>query len=143
MRTPTSRRCGPAPKASPGTHAHLIEAWQRYGTAVALTEVHLGCTREEQMRWLLEAWDGAHARARAGRRRARGHRVGAARLLRLGLAGHARRAAITSRAPSTCDAPTPRPTALARSSRSWRAAQRPRHPALDGRPLVAASGTAD
>ena len=26
---------------------------------LAITEVHLGCTREEQMRWLVEAWNGA------------------------------------------------------------------------------------
>jgi dTDP-4-dehydrorhamnose reductase len=32
---------------------------------VALTEVHLACTREEQARWLAEAWQGAQA-ARAG-----------------------------------------------------------------------------
>jgi dTDP-4-dehydrorhamnose reductase len=32
-------------------------AWARYGLPVALTEVHLGCTREDQLRWLREAWD--------------------------------------------------------------------------------------
>ena len=44
---------GAAARASPATQAHLLEAWQRYGMPVALTEVHLGCTREEQLRWLL------------------------------------------------------------------------------------------
>jgi dTDP-4-dehydrorhamnose reductase len=44
----------------------LLEAWQRYGLPVAITEAHLGCTREEQMRWLCEAWDGAHAAAGLG-----------------------------------------------------------------------------
>jgi dTDP-4-dehydrorhamnose reductase len=38
-----------------GHHAHLTEAWQRYELPVALTEIHLACTREEQVRWLLEA----------------------------------------------------------------------------------------
>lgn len=42
-----------------GHAAHLIEAWRRYRLPVALTEVHLGCTREEQVRWLIEAWRGA------------------------------------------------------------------------------------
>ena len=28
---------------------------------MALTEVHLGCSREEQLRWLGEAWKGARA----------------------------------------------------------------------------------
>src|SRR5918993_1063591 len=38
-----------------GHHAHLIEAWPGYELPVALTEIHLACTREEQVRWLLEA----------------------------------------------------------------------------------------
>ena len=36
---------------------------------VALTEVHLACTREEQLRWLLEAWTARSAARAAGRRR--------------------------------------------------------------------------
>jgi dTDP-4-dehydrorhamnose reductase len=39
-----------------GFGARLREAWERYGLPLAITEVHLGCTREEQMRWLLQAW---------------------------------------------------------------------------------------
>ncbi|WP_026903150.1 SDR family oxidoreductase [Pedobacter glucosidilyticus] len=35
-----------------GPYPLLKEAWQRYGITLALTEVHLHCTREEQMRWL-------------------------------------------------------------------------------------------
>jgi dTDP-4-dehydrorhamnose reductase len=49
-----------------GHAAHLIDAWRRYRLPVALTEVHLNCTREEQVRWLLEAWHGAHTAARQG-----------------------------------------------------------------------------
>jgi dTDP-4-dehydrorhamnose reductase len=49
-----------------GHAAHLIDAWRRYRLPVAMTEVHLNCTREEQVRWLLEAWQGAHAAARQG-----------------------------------------------------------------------------
>jgi len=44
----------------------LLEAWERYGVPVAITEAHLGCTREEQARWLLEAWRGAEEAARDG-----------------------------------------------------------------------------
>ena len=41
-------------------HAEILkEVWQRYRIPVALTEVHLGCTREHQMRWLHDAWTGA------------------------------------------------------------------------------------
>lgn len=43
----------------------LREAWQRYRLPLALTEVHLHAAREDQLRWLLEAWQGAgEARAR-------------------------------------------------------------------------------
>jgi dTDP-4-dehydrorhamnose reductase len=44
----------------------LLEAWRRYGLPVAITEAHLGCTREEQLRWLLDAWRGAHDAAARG-----------------------------------------------------------------------------
>ena len=37
----------------------LSETWIRYHRPVAITEVHLGCTREEQLRWLSECWRGA------------------------------------------------------------------------------------
>jgi dTDP-4-dehydrorhamnose reductase len=49
------------PEGILGHRAALQSAWQRYGLPVALTEVHLGATREEQLRWLLEAWDAARA----------------------------------------------------------------------------------
>ncbi|MCK6551088.1 sugar nucleotide-binding protein [Myxococcota bacterium] len=44
----------------------LREAAARYGRPVAITEVHLGCTREEQLRWFEEVWRGAEALAREG-----------------------------------------------------------------------------
>lgn len=37
----------------------LREAWDRYHRPIAVTEVHLGCTREEQLRWFKEIWDAA------------------------------------------------------------------------------------
>jgi len=37
----------------------LHEVWERYHSAIAVTEVHLGCTREEQLRWLKEIWEAA------------------------------------------------------------------------------------
>ena len=40
-----------------GLEGALQEAWRRYGRTLAVTESHLGCTREEQARWLVEAWD--------------------------------------------------------------------------------------
>lgn len=38
----------------------LQEAWQRYATPIAITEIHNHCTREEQMRWTAQAWETAH-----------------------------------------------------------------------------------
>ncbi|MBV4359052.1 family 1 glycosylhydrolase [Pinibacter aurantiacus] len=40
-----------------GIKCLLHEAWERYQLPLAVTEVHLGCTREEQIRWLKEIWE--------------------------------------------------------------------------------------
>ena len=40
-----------------GLKSLLTEAWERYHIPLALTEVHIHCTREEQLRWFKEAWD--------------------------------------------------------------------------------------
>lgn len=42
-----------------GFEARLREASQRYSLPVAITEVHMGCTRDEQLRWLNQAWQAA------------------------------------------------------------------------------------
>lgn len=49
-----------------GAPADLLEeAWGRYRLPLAITEAHLGCTREEQLRWLRDMWEAAHtARSR-------------------------------------------------------------------------------
>lgn len=44
----------------------MREAWERYQSPLAITEAHLGCTREEQMRWFKEVWDGAQDLRRTG-----------------------------------------------------------------------------
>lgn len=50
----------PAVRALPGKITSLAgalrEAWRRYRAPLGITECHLGCTREEQLRWLYEAW---------------------------------------------------------------------------------------
>jgi dTDP-4-dehydrorhamnose reductase len=43
-----------------GVEARMRECWERYRLPLALSEVHIGCTREEQLRWLQQAWDAAH-----------------------------------------------------------------------------------
>jgi dTDP-4-dehydrorhamnose reductase len=45
----------------PGWMQHLQHLWRRYHLPIAITECHLGCTREEQLRWLAECWDSARA----------------------------------------------------------------------------------
>ncbi|MCW3116129.1 MAG: dTDP-4-dehydrorhamnose reductase [Chitinophagaceae bacterium] len=47
----TGHSAGPGPL--------LREAWQRYKSPMAVTECHLDCTREEQLRWLSETWETA------------------------------------------------------------------------------------
>ena len=49
-----------------GFGGRLREAHGRYGLPLAITEVHLGCTREEQLRWLYQAWGAAEDARRDG-----------------------------------------------------------------------------
>lgn len=44
-----------------GIYTLLKELLLRYQRPVAITEIHNGCTREEQMRWLVDMWEGAEA----------------------------------------------------------------------------------
>jgi len=105
------------PEGILGHAALLQEAFARYGAPCALTEVHLGCQREEQLRWLYEAWQGAQAA------RAKGADVRALTLWSaFGAVGWNN--LVTSPTgeyePGAYDirAPEPRPTALARLARS-------------------------
>ena len=42
-----------------GPRIIMAEAFKRYKLPMALTEVHIGCTVDEQMRWFMEAWRSA------------------------------------------------------------------------------------
>jgi dTDP-4-dehydrorhamnose reductase len=42
-----------------GAEGVLREAWERYRLPLAVTEAHIGCTRDEQLRWLHEVWRAA------------------------------------------------------------------------------------
>jgi dTDP-4-dehydrorhamnose reductase len=42
-----------------GPRTILQEVWNRYQSPIAITEVHLGCSREDQLRWLDEVWNAA------------------------------------------------------------------------------------
>jgi len=49
-----------------GSKARLSEVWERYRHPIAVTEAHHGSTREEQVRWLMEVWQGVHDLREAG-----------------------------------------------------------------------------
>lgn len=120
--TEAVRVLDPAP---PGLAGALREAWQRYATPLAVTEVHNGCTREEQLRWAAEAWDTAIAL------RDEGIDIRAVTAWSL-LGSHGWNTLLTRTGnyeTGVFDVSTgnPRPTALARLWRGLRE-DRPRHP---------------
>jgi beta-glucosidase/6-phospho-beta-glucosidase/beta-galactosidase len=43
-----------------GLKGLAAEAWERYRLPLAVTEAHLACTREEQMRWVHQTWQDAN-----------------------------------------------------------------------------------
>jgi dTDP-4-dehydrorhamnose reductase len=43
-----------------GFAPRLREAWDRYKIPIAITEVHHGCHRDEQLRWFAEVWETAN-----------------------------------------------------------------------------------
>ncbi len=49
-----------------GLRQLLTQTYERYRLPVAVTEVHLGCTRAEQLRWLYQQWQAARAAHAAG-----------------------------------------------------------------------------
>jgi dTDP-4-dehydrorhamnose reductase len=115
-----------------GHEAHLVSAWKRYGIPVAITEVHLGCTRDEQVRWLIESWAGALAA------RARGADVRA--VTAWGLLGSFNWQSLVTRddghyEPGAFDvrAPAPRRTALADAITTLARGGVHRDPVLSGR----------
>jgi dTDP-4-dehydrorhamnose reductase len=113
--------------AGPG--ALLREAWERYRLPIAVTEAHLGCTREQQLRWLAEVWDAArHARASGADVRA---------VTAWAVLGTRDWASLATRLegnyePGLFDirAPRPRATALATMARSLATTGKHDHPAL-------------
>ena len=114
-----------------GFQERLRETALRYGLPLAITEVHLGCTREEQMRWLHQAWRSAEAV------RSEGHEVRAVTCwaafgsfdwdsLVTRTRGHYESGLWDVRSEP------PRPTALVALARQLATGQAPTHPVLDG-----------
>jgi dTDP-4-dehydrorhamnose reductase len=119
---------------SPGPHGLegvLSEAWDRYRAPLAVTECHNGCTREEQLRWVVDAWDAAL------RLRQRGVAVEAVTAWAL-LGAYDWNSLLTREAgyyePGAFDirGGTPRPTALAGTLQALANPSREMHPASAG-----------
>ncbi|CAN5367379.1 family 1 glycosylhydrolase [soil metagenome] len=55
-----------APDQRLGLKKLLLQVWDRYQLPIVITEAHLGCTVDEQMRWLGEMWQQAQAARWAG-----------------------------------------------------------------------------
>jgi dTDP-4-dehydrorhamnose reductase len=119
-----AREVGPAKR--------LRELWERYRLPIAATEVHHGCTREEQVRWLHEVWTAAQ------RERARGADIRAVTLWAVfGLVDW--RSMLTRREgvhePGAFDTRSekPRPTMLAKAAARLARGEKLSHPALQNR----------
>ncbi|HEV2860478.1 MAG TPA: family 1 glycosylhydrolase [Pyrinomonadaceae bacterium] len=113
-----------------GPRALLREAWARYGLPLAVTEAHIGCTREEQVRWLHEVWSAA----RDVREEGADVRAVTAWAL-FGSCDWDKLATCDSGSyePGAFDvrSPRPRPTALARMLKELAAGRTPEDPLLD------------
>lgn len=114
-----------------GPKAILKEAWQRYGIPIAVTEAHLACTREEQLRWLKEIWDAAQ--------QLHSEEVDIRAVTAWSAFGAFDWNSLLTRndgiyEPGVFDlrAPAPRPTALAKMVRALASGQDFDHPVLDG-----------
>jgi dTDP-4-dehydrorhamnose reductase len=52
----------PMPPGQTGWLPRLRDAWRRYpGVPLAVTEAHIGCTEDEQVRWLVDCWRAVEA----------------------------------------------------------------------------------
>jgi dTDP-4-dehydrorhamnose reductase len=113
-----------------GPRTLIKEVWERYELPVAVTEVHIGCTREEQLRWLKEVWDGAVGLRHEG--------VDVRAVTAWSLLGAYDWNSLVTRAeghyePGVFDlrGSQPRPTAIARMIRDLATGREPEHPLLD------------
>lgn len=118
------------PESLLGTRGLLGEAWERYRRPVAITEVHNGGNREEQLRWLDEVWRGAVAAREEG--------VDVRAVTVWALLGLYDWPNLVTRQddiyePGVFDirGPMPRPTAIARMVSSLASEGEHRHPVLD------------
>jgi dTDP-4-dehydrorhamnose reductase len=115
-----------------GIEPLLRAAWDRFALPLAITEAHLGGTREEQMRWLVEIYDDVSL--------VRADGVDVRAVTAWSMLGAYDWNCLVTRdegfyEPGLFDmrGGRPRPTALARIVRALAAGTRPAHPVLEGR----------
>ncbi len=118
------------PEATLGVGPRLREAWARYGRPMAVTESHLGSTRDEQLRWLLETWRSAQTLRREG--------VDIRAVTVWSLLGAfdwntlvTKERGFYEPGPFDVRGPVPRPTALATLTRQLARGAEPDHPVLE------------
>jgi dTDP-4-dehydrorhamnose reductase len=115
-----------------GLEGLLREVWERYQLPVAVTEVHLGCHREAQVRWLIDAWQGAQ--------RLRSQGVDLRAITSWSLLGSFEWNSLCTRSEGYYESGAfdlsggqPRPTAIARTLMALSRNELPSHPALPER----------
>ncbi len=113
-----------------GHRTLLKETYERYGLPVAVTEAHLGCTRDEQLRWLKEIWDAAECLREEG--------VPVVAVTAWSLLGAYDWNCLVTKdngfyEPGVFDmrGSKPRPTALAQLIKTYATGEKPDHPILD------------
>lgn len=113
-----------------GIGLRLTEAWERYGIPIAVTEVHHGCTRDEQLRWFAQVWDECLAVRDSG--------VDLRGVTLWSMFGNVDWRSLLTRRDGVFDVgvfdargPEPRPTIIAAAARAFAAGERFDHPVLD------------
>lgn len=113
-----------------GIGPRLTEAWQRYRLPMVVSEVHHGCTRDEQLRWFAEVWDTASA--------LRGDGMDVRAVTLWSLFGNVDWRSLLTRREEHYDVgafdvrgPEPRPTAVAQAAKAFAQGRRFDHPVLD------------
>jgi dTDP-4-dehydrorhamnose reductase len=112
-------------------HKNLLqEAWERYKLPLAVTEIHVDSTREEQLRWFYEVWKAAQE--------LRNQDVDIRATTAWSLVGSYDWNSLVTRSvgyyePGVFDlrSPQPRPTAIAKMVQDLASGREPNHPLLD------------
>lgn len=113
-----------------GFAPRLREAWDRYGIPIAITEVHHGCHRDEQLRWFAEVWETAT--------QLRGEGIDLRAVTVWSMFGNVDWRFLLTQRNGFYDtgafdvrSGTPRPTAIAQAARAYAKGETFDHPALD------------